>query len=120
MSENLHIRAEFSIKPENLTEFITNIKELSKVVEKTEPATIEYLFYLNENQTICHVLESYLDSSAAIIHNDNPSSKTILEKILKIAIMNKIDVYGAPNDELKKILSNLDAQKFLIETGYRR
>ena len=120
MPENLHIKAEFSIKPENLTEFITAIRELSKVVEETEPTTIEYLFYLNENKTTCHVHESYLDSRAAITHNDNPSSKKILKKIFKVATINKVDVYGTPNEELKKLLSNMNAQKFSIVTGYRR
>ena len=119
MNQKIQIRAEFSISQENLREFVVYIKQLSKIIKEKEPNTTEYLFYLDEKNTICHVHESYENSDAAIAHNNNFASKTILQKIFQISTMNKIDVYGAPSEELKELLTAFNARFFTVIAGYR-
>ncbi|TVP40189.1 hypothetical protein [Candidatus Nitrosocosmicus arcticus] len=66
------------------------------------------------------VHETYADSKAGLSHNDGAASKTILPNIFNLAQLNRIDVYGNPNDELKKVLAGLSSQTFNLFTGFSR
>ena len=120
MSENIHIRAYFIIEKDNVERFKKLIREMSEVVETNEPDTLEYRFYLNEDGTKCLVHETYADSKATLSHNDSTASKTILPSIFNIAQLNRLDVYGNPNDELKKVLVSLNSHAFNLFTGFSR
>ena len=120
MSENIHIRAYFIIEKDNVERFKKLIREMSEVVETNEPDTLEYRFYLNEDGTKCIVHETYADSKATLSHNDSAASKTILPSIFNTAQLNRLDVYGNPNDELKKVLAGLNSHTFNLFTGFSR
>jgi quinol monooxygenase YgiN len=120
MSENIHIRAYFNIEKNNVEQFKKLIKEMSEVVETNEPETLEYRFYLNEDETKCVAHETYADSKAALTHNDSAASKTILPSIFNICQLNRLDVYGNPSDELKMVLAGLNSQIFNLFTGFSR
>ena len=120
MSENIDIRAYFIIEKDNVEQFKKLIREMSEVVKTSEPDTLEYRFYLNEEGTKCIVHETYADSKATLSHNDSTASKTILPSIFNIAQLNRLDVYGNPNDELKKVLAGLNSHIFNLFTGFSR
>ena len=120
MSQNIHIRAYFIIEKDNVKRFKKLIREMSEVVETNEPDTLEYRFYLNEEGTRCIVHETYADSKATLLHNYSVASKTILPSIFNIAQLNRLDVYGNPNDELKKVLAGLNSETFNLFTGFSR
>ena len=86
MSENIHIRAYFIIEKDNVEQYKKLIREMSEVVETNEPDTLEYQFYLYGAGTKCMVHETYIDSKAALSHNDSTASKTILPRIFDVAI----------------------------------
>jgi quinol monooxygenase YgiN len=118
MPENIHIRAYFIIEKDNVEQFKKLIREMSEVVETNEPDTSEYRFYLNEDGTKCIVHETYADSKATLSHNDGAASKTILQSIFNAAQLNRLDVYGNPNDEWKKVLAGLNSHTFNLFTGF--
>ena len=120
MSENIHIRAYFIIEKDNVERFKKLIREMSEVVETNEPDTLEYRSYLNEDGTKCIVHETYVDSKATLSHNDSTASKTILPSIFNMAQLNRLDVYGNPDDELKKVLTGFNSQTFNLFTGFSR
>ena len=120
MAENILIRAFFIIEKDNVEQFKKLIRKMSEVVETSEPDTLEYRFYLNEDGTKCIVHETYADSKATLSHNDSTASKTILPSIFNIAQLNRLDVYGNPNDELKKVLAGLNSHIFNLFTGFSR
>ena len=120
MSENIHIRAYFIIEKDNVERFKKRIREMSDLVETNEPDTLEYRFYLNEDGTKCIVHETYVDSEAVLFHNESAASKTILPSIFNMAQLNRLDVYGNPNDELKKVLVGLNSHTFNLFTGFSR
>lgn len=120
MSENIHIRADFTIEKVNVEEFKKLIKEMSESVKNNEPDTLEYQFYLNQEGIKCMVHETYKNSEADLSHNNSYVSKTILPRIFNIAKLNKLDVYGNPNEELKKLLKALNSQTFTLFTGFSR
>jgi quinol monooxygenase YgiN len=120
MSENIHIRAEFIIEKDNVEQYKKLIREMSEIVETNEPSTLVYQFYLNGDGTKCMVHETYVDSKAVLSHNDNTASKTILPSIFSTAQLNRLDVYGNPSNELKKLLASFNSQIFNLYTGFSR
>jgi hypothetical protein len=120
MSENIRIRAEFIIEKDNVEQYKLLIREMSNFVEINEPSTLIYQFYLNGDGTKCMVHETYVDSNAVLSHNDSTASKTILPRIFNIAKLNTLDVYGNPNNELKKLLASFNSQIFNLYTGFSR
>lgn len=114
------MRAEFSIEKGKIQEFKKLIQDMSKMVENNEPDTINYQFYLNRSETKCMVHETYKNSESVLAHITGVASKTILPKIFNISKLNRLDVYGNPNEELQKVLTNFDSQTFNLFTGFNR
>lgn len=120
MSEIIHIRAYFDIEKDNVEQFKKLTREMTEVVKANEANTLEYRFYLNEDGTKCIVHETYVDSNAALAHNNGLASKTILPYIFNTATLDRLDVYGKPNDELKQVISSLNSHTFNLFTGFSR
>jgi len=119
-SQTIHFRAEFSIEQGKKEEYKKLIKEMSKMVEANELDTINYQFYLNKEETKCIVHETYVNSEAALAHNDGIASRTILPKIFSLAKVSRFEVYGDPSEELKKLLGSFGAQTFSLFAGFSR
>lgn len=120
ISENIHIRAEFTIEKDNVEQYKKLIEEMSNMVQINEPSTLVYEAYFNEDGTKCMVHETYVDSKAVLSHNDSIASKTILPRIFNISKLDTLDVYGNPDNELKKLLTSFNSQIFNLYSGFNR
>jgi quinol monooxygenase YgiN len=120
MSDQIHIRVEIIIKKEKTEEFKKLIQKMSKLVQTNEPDTLQYQFYLSEDNSRCIVYEKYADSKATLVHNNGIASQTILPQIFKISKINRLEVYGKPNKELKKLLKTFNAKIYTFITGFDR
>ncbi|MFZ0511651.1 MAG: antibiotic biosynthesis monooxygenase [Candidatus Nitrosopolaris sp.] len=121
MVENqIHMRADFKIEEGKIEEFKKLIQNISKLVETNEPDTTNYQFYLNKAETKCIVTETYASSEAALAHTKGVALQTILPKILSVAKMTRIDVYGNPSEELEKVITGHDAQTYNFYVGFIR
>ncbi|HZC20439.1 MAG TPA: antibiotic biosynthesis monooxygenase [Nitrososphaeraceae archaeon] len=121
MEQNqIHFRAEFTIEVRKIEEYKKLIQEMSRTVQANEPDTINYQFYLNKDQTKCVVHETYVNSDAALAHNNGVASRTILPRIFRLAKISRFDVYGNPNEELQKLLVSFGAETFNLFTGFSR
>lgn len=114
------IRAEFTIEEGRIEEYKKLIHQMSGVVEFNEPNTLTYRFYIGEDQTKCVVWETYANSQSALAHANGVASQTILPKIFNISKIERIDVYGNPNEELQNALTNFGAQTYNFFTGFSR
>jgi|SRR5215467_16149812 len=95
----IHIRADFMIGEGKIEEFKKLLQDISKLVEN-EPNTIRYQFCLNKDETSCVVNETYANSEAALAHTKGVALQAILPKILRVAKMTRIDMYGNPSEDL--------------------
>jgi quinol monooxygenase YgiN len=121
MSNNqIHFRAEFDIKEGEIEEFKRLVKEMSIMVKDNEPETLVYQFYLNHDNTKCIVHETYPNSEAVFAHANSLASQTVLPKIFDIAKISKFDVYGSPNEDLKRVVTNFNPQIYTLFTGFSR
>jgi quinol monooxygenase YgiN len=119
-NNQIHVRAEFTIENGKIEEFKKLIQDMSRMVENNEPDTINYQFYVNRSETMCLAHETYTNSESVLAHITGVASKTILPKIFNIAKLNRLDVYGNPNEELQKVLTTFDSQTFNLFTGFSR
>jgi quinol monooxygenase YgiN len=119
-NQTIHFRAEFTIEHRKIQEYKKLIQEMSRMVEANEPDTINYQFYLNKDQTRCIVHETYVNSEAALVHNNGVASRTILPKIFSLAKISRFDVYGTPSEELQSLLAGFGAETFNLFAGFSR
>jgi len=119
MVENqIHFRADFMIEEGKIEEVKKLVQDIRKLVEN-EPDTIRYQFYLNKSETNCVVNETYANS-AALAHTKGVALQAILPKILRVARMTRIDVYGNPSEELQNALTSFGAQAYNLFAGFSR
>ena len=78
-----------------------------------------YVWFIQICETSCVVNETYANSEAALAHTKGVALQEILPKILRVAKMTKIDVYGNPSEELQKVLTG-DAQIYNFFVGFSR
>lgn len=119
-SSRVHFRAEFTIDDGKLGEYKELVQDMSRVVKTNEPDTMDYQFYLNRDGTKCIVHETYANSEAVLAHNTGVASQTILPKIFGISRISRLDVYGNPSEELRKVLTNFSPQFYNLIAGFSR
>ena len=119
-TNQINVRAEFNIERGKIEEFKKLIQDMSRMVEKNEPETINYQFYINRSETKCIVHETYTNSESVLAHVTGVASKTILPKIFNIAKLNRLDVYGNPSEDLQKVLTGFNSQIFNLSAGFSR
>ncbi|HJT85740.1 MAG TPA: antibiotic biosynthesis monooxygenase [Nitrososphaeraceae archaeon] len=119
-TNHINVRAEFNIERGKIEEFKKLIQDMSRMVEKNEPETINYQFYINRSETKCIVHETYTNSESVLAHVTGVASKSILPKIFNIAKLNRLDVYGNPSEDLQKVLTGFNSQIFNLSAGFSR
>ena len=87
-------------------------------MESNEPGTINYQFYLDKSETECIIWETYANSESLLAHINGVASQTILPKINCVSKIRRLDVYGNPSGELRKVLSG--TQTFNRFAGFSR
>ena len=112
--------AEFAIKDGKADEFKKLVQAMSRAVQDGEPGTVEYQFYLNQDETRCVVHETYANSVAVLAHNEGSASQTILPEIFRVSSLGRFDVYGNPSEELQKVLASFDPQVYHLFAGFSR
>ena len=116
----IHFRAEFTIKEGKIEEYKKLVQDMSRLVEANEPDTLKYQFYLNRDKTKCIVNETYTNSEAVLAHNTGIASQTILPKIHSVSKISRLDVYGNPSVELQKALRSIGPQTYNLFAGFSR
>ena len=101
--EKIHIIARFKIFDGKLEEFNQGKEECISLT-RNEPGALLYDWFLDEENSVCTVIETYKDSSAVLDHaqNVNPA----LAKLLEIADFSG-DVFGNVSDEVKNALKEM-------------
>lgn len=115
--EQVHVTARFSIPGEHLSEFRTLSREMVNQVELSEPNTLQYLWYFNDDLTECVVKEIYANSEAVLFHLSN-CEKT-LARILEIAPI-ELEIFGQISEELAQGAAQLKAKRYGYHTGVNR
>ncbi len=103
MSEGFHWVLEVSIKPGELDNFKSVIKEAIEATQTKFPGTAHYRLFINEDGSKGHIDERFTDSAAAAVHL-TAFGENFAERFLATAEPGRFVVYGNPNDEIRQVL----------------
>ncbi|WP_262695495.1 antibiotic biosynthesis monooxygenase [Kordiimonas aquimaris] len=95
------------------------LDKLTSHVESTEPGTLVYEWFLDDDQTMVCVLERYSDSAAIITHSQAMSPEQ-REKMAKIGTIESMLVLGTPDEQLASMLKKAGATIMAPLTGFYR
>ncbi len=110
---------ELSIKEGEVETLKSLLAEMSEATQTNEPNTLNYEWYISDDETKCHILERYSDSAALLTHMDN-FGKHFAKRFMSILTPTKMTVYGNPNETVVKALKSLGAVYYEHLGGFSR
>ena len=93
-----------SIKEGRLEEFKAFVNAMIEVTDVNELNTLVYEWYINEDGSECHLLETFKDSEAFMTHLGNVGH--MFDTLSQFATMTRAKIYGSPSDELQQSLAS--------------
>lgn len=105
MADGIQLRATIQIHPGKLEQFKQLAAQALAVVREKDPGTRQYDWYLNEDETVCVVRESYADAAAIVAHGANVGA--ILRQMGEISSM-QLEVFGDVPQPLRDGLARLN------------
>ena len=94
--DKLQVSATFpDIKPENLSEFKKLAAEMLEIT-RAEQGTLQYDYFLNSDETVCVVRETYASSDAHMAHVANMGDRLPLLGELGGGLVNA-EIFGSPS-----------------------
>ncbi len=102
--DKIHVLARFKIHEGKLTEFKQGADKCVLVTQK-EPGALMYDWFIDEENLMCTVVETYKDSEATMAHVGN-----IQESLTHLMTMSDFsgEVFGNASDELKAALKGMN------------
>ncbi|MGY8769761.1 MAG: putative quinol monooxygenase [Pirellulales bacterium] len=99
---------ETSVKDGELKNLKALNAEMVKATKANEPGTLGYDWSISADGKTCFFFERYADSDAVMIHTKTFGEK-YAERLMTMIEIKSFHVFGKPNDEVKKGLSNFGA-----------
>jgi quinol monooxygenase YgiN len=111
MSGYIKTDVELTIKEGKIDDLKLIVDTLIKMTDANEPNTLAYEWYVSEDGKTCHLLETFKDSDAFMLHLGNASD--MFGKLWELAPLTGFKIYGSPSAELRQALDALGVQYFM-------
>ncbi len=118
MSSYIVTDFQLSIKEGKLEDFKSIINSMVETTYVNEPNSLVYEYHINEDGTECHLLETFIDSDAFMVHLANVGH--MFDTLFESATMTRAKIYGSPSAELKQALDPLGVDYFSHLNGIQR
>ena len=118
MSGYIVTNFELSIKEGKLDDFKAVVNTMIEMTDVNELNTLVYEYYINEDGTECHLLETFKDSDAFMVHLGNVGH--LFDTLFESATMTRAKIYGSPSAELQQALDPLGVEYFAHLNGIER
>ena len=109
---------QLTIKEGKLEDFKSIVNTMVEITELNEPNTLVYEYHINEDASECHLLETFKDSDAFMVHLENVGHR--FDALFKSATMTRAKIYGSPSAELQQALDPLGVEYFAHLNGIER
>ena len=109
---------QLSIKEGKLEDFKSIVSTMVEITNLNEPNTLVYEYHINEDGTECHLLETFKDSDAFMVHLENVGH--LFDTLFESATMTRAKIYGSPSAELQQALDLLGVEYFAHLNGIER
>jgi len=111
---------EFTINKDKLDVFKQMVQEITRIVKQNESGCMSYQWFFNDDETKCVITEWYSDQEAALAHLNGEGATKLLPKLLEIAKITRLEIYGEPGEEVKSRLIKLGGKTFHFFIGFSR
>ena len=98
---------ELNIKPGKFDDFKTLMEEMSVATKTNEPGALNYEWFVNADNTVCHIYERYVDSNAVMTHMGN--FQNFADRFWDALEATRFMVYGPASDQVKEALGGAGA-----------
>ena len=109
---------QLSIKEGKLENFKSIVNTMIEITDVSEPNTLVYEYHINEDGTECHLLETFKESDAFMVHLRNVGH--LFDTLFESATMTRAKIYGSPSAELQQALAPLGVEYFAHLNGIER
>ena len=109
---------QLSIKEGKLDDFKAIVSTMVEITNLNEPNTLVYEYHINEDGTECHLLETFRNSDAFMVHLENVGH--LFDRLFESATMRRAKIYGSPSVELQQALDQLSVEYFAYLNGIER
>ncbi len=106
------------IKEGKLEEFKSLVNTMVEITNLNEPNTLVYEYHINKDGTECHLLETFRNSDAFMVHLENVGH--LFDRLFESATMRRAKIYGSPSVELQQALDQLSVEYFAYLNGIVR
>lgn len=119
MKNHVYWLLQVAVKDGQLDNLRSLMTEMSTATQNDEPGTLNYEWWIGDDEKTIHIYERYADSGAAIIHVGNFGSK-FMERFMGAADPTAITVYGDASPELREALAGFGAVHMGAFGGFTR
>ncbi len=119
MSDTVHLLLALNIKEGELDNFKALMKEMVDATKANEPGTLNYEWFVSDDEKTCHTYERYADSAATMAHLTT-FGQEFAERFLAVLEPVQFVVYGNPNDEVRTAVAGFGAVHMSKIAGFAR
>lgn len=95
-------------------------ERVAEDVEKAEPGTVFYRWFISEDKKTARVLEWFADDDAALTHLTSPTSQKHMGELMGM-VDHEIEVYGTPGEKLARTIAGFNVTDTYAELcGFAR
>ena len=105
MSNNVLVVAENNINAGQLDNLKALLMEMMDTIQRDEPGTLNYEWFIADDGKSVHVYERYADSGACMAHLGNIGPK-YGERLHACVTATKITIYGNPSDKVREVFAH--------------
>jgi len=116
-SASIHWLLELELNPERVADFKVLMSEMVALAE-TQPGTLVYEWYFNEDNSRCIINERYRDSTALIDHM--AASGPYAERFLAAATISRLTILGDIDTATRAALEALQPNYLSLAEGFSR
>ena len=119
MSNHVHWILELAVRPGQLDALKALMPEMVAATQANEPGTLNYEWYLSDDETQCHIYERYEDSAAVMAHLAS-FGQHFAVRFLDAVEPTGFVVYGDPDAQVRAALSEFAAVHMAPFGGFVR
>jgi quinol monooxygenase YgiN len=112
---------ELAVKAGKLDTFRELMEEMVSGA-KNQPGTLSYEWYISDDGSTVHVVETYADSAAVVAHHlsEGFALKNWAGRFMDCADVTRVNAYGDPNAAAREVLDRLGATYHSAWGGFAR
>ena len=109
---------ELTVEHNRVDSFKKLAREMSTLVRKNEPETIQCQWFFHEGDDKWYLTETFANSDAFLKHMEDIGPK--LEEILEIAEVSRFEVFGELSHSAKAVIAGFGVKYFTLWDGVSR